>query len=92
MEMQAINVEKKRLMNNWSSSLVGMKQRDEAYIATQELLRCEMGRQPWERAQVVCTGGFQKGQRGFWHVYSSMCRICQAEQVCCSKAHNKVKG
>ncbi|XP_064891209.1 coiled-coil domain-containing protein 40 isoform X1 [Columba livia] len=38
MEMQAINVEKKRLMNNWSSSLVGMKQRDEAYIATQELL------------------------------------------------------
>lgn len=42
MEMQAINVEKKRLMNSWSSSLVGMKQRDEAYVATQELLRYEI--------------------------------------------------
>ncbi|NWU70213.1 CCD40 protein, partial [Pterocles burchelli] len=38
MEVQAINVEKKRLMNHWNSSLAGMKQRDEAYIAAQELL------------------------------------------------------
>ncbi|NXR00108.1 CCD40 protein, partial [Sagittarius serpentarius] len=38
MEVQAVNMEKKRLMNHWNSSLAGMKQRDEAYIATQELL------------------------------------------------------
>uniref|UniRef100_A0A8C8B1D3 Coiled-coil domain containing 40 n=1 Tax=Otus sunia TaxID=257818 RepID=A0A8C8B1D3_9STRI len=38
-EVQAINVEKKRLMNHWNSSLAGMKQRDEAYVAAQELLR-----------------------------------------------------
>ncbi|NXK48255.1 CCD40 protein, partial [Chauna torquata] len=38
MEVQAINMEKKRLMNHWTNSLAGMKQRDEAYIATQELL------------------------------------------------------
>nr|XP_047906272.1 coiled-coil domain-containing protein 40 isoform X2 [Anser cygnoides] len=38
MEVQAINVEKKRLMNHWTDSLAGMKQRDEVYIATQELL------------------------------------------------------
>ncbi|KAM9208036.1 coiled-coil domain-containing protein 40-like [Leptosomus discolor] len=37
-EVQAINMEKKRLMNHWNSSLAGMKQRDEAYIATQALL------------------------------------------------------
>ncbi|KAM9207922.1 coiled-coil domain-containing protein 40-like, partial [Leptosomus discolor] len=29
MEVQAINMEKKRLMNHWNSSLAGMKQRDE---------------------------------------------------------------
>ncbi|NWR82279.1 CCD40 protein, partial [Furnarius figulus] len=38
MEVQAINMEKKRLINYWNSSLAGMKQRDEAYVATQELL------------------------------------------------------
>ncbi|KAM6245384.1 coiled-coil domain-containing protein 40 isoform 2-T2 [Porphyrio hochstetteri] len=38
MEVQAINMEKKRLMNHWNSSLAGLKQRDEAYMATQELL------------------------------------------------------
>ncbi|KFP89550.1 Coiled-coil domain-containing protein 40, partial [Apaloderma vittatum] len=38
MEVQAINMEKKRLMKHWNSSLAGMKQRDEAYVATQELL------------------------------------------------------
>ncbi|NXY91296.1 CCD40 protein, partial [Alcedo cyanopectus] len=38
MEVQAINVEKKQLMNYWNSSLAGVKQRDEAYSAAQELL------------------------------------------------------
>ncbi|NWV42285.1 CCD40 protein, partial [Grantiella picta] len=38
LEVQAINMEKKRLMEHWNSSLAGMKQRDEAYIVTQELL------------------------------------------------------
>ncbi|NXP23302.1 CCD40 protein, partial [Scytalopus superciliaris] len=38
LEVQAINMEKKRLINYWNSSLAGMKQRDEAYVATQELL------------------------------------------------------
>ncbi|XP_031454780.1 coiled-coil domain-containing protein 40 [Phasianus colchicus] len=38
MEVQAINMEKKRLMNHWTNSLAGLKQRDEAYIAAQELL------------------------------------------------------
>ncbi|NXJ82737.1 CCD40 protein, partial [Trogon melanurus] len=38
MEVQAINMEKQRLMKHWNSSLAGMKQRDEAYAATQELL------------------------------------------------------
>ncbi|NWY46904.1 CCD40 protein, partial [Sylvia atricapilla] len=38
LEVQAINMEKKKLMDQWNSSLAGMKQRDEAYIVTQELL------------------------------------------------------
>nr|XP_009680965.1 PREDICTED: coiled-coil domain-containing protein 40 isoform X4 [Struthio camelus australis] len=38
MEVQAINMEKKRLMNHWNSSLAGMRQRDEAYAAMQDLL------------------------------------------------------
>ncbi|KFP80681.1 Coiled-coil domain-containing protein 40, partial [Acanthisitta chloris] len=45
LEIQAINMEKKRLMNHWNSSLAGMKQRDEAYVAIQELLskyRCDL--------------------------------------------------
>lgn len=32
-------MEKKRLMEHWNISLAGMKQRDEAYVVTQELLR-----------------------------------------------------
>lgn len=39
LEVQAINMEKKKLMEHWNSSLAGMKQRDEAYVVTQELLR-----------------------------------------------------
>ncbi|KFV65339.1 Coiled-coil domain-containing protein 40, partial [Dryobates pubescens] len=38
MEIQAINMEKKRLMKHWNNSLAGMKQKDEAYVAAQELL------------------------------------------------------
>ncbi|NXG80075.1 CCD40 protein, partial [Baryphthengus martii] len=38
MEVQAIHMEKKRLVSYWNSSLAGMKQRDEAYNAAQELL------------------------------------------------------
>ncbi|NXA55768.1 CCD40 protein, partial [Nothocercus julius] len=37
-EVQAINMEKKRLINHWNISLTGMRQRDEAYAAMQELL------------------------------------------------------
>lgn len=39
LEVQAINMEKKKLMDHWNSSLAGMKQRDEAYVVSQELLR-----------------------------------------------------
>ncbi|NWT15216.1 CCD40 protein, partial [Vireo altiloquus] len=38
LEVQAISMEKKRLMDHWNSSLAGMKQRDEAYVVSQELL------------------------------------------------------
>ncbi|NWW02839.1 CCD40 protein, partial [Oreocharis arfaki] len=38
LEVQAINMEKKKLMDHWNSSLAGMKQRDEAYVVSQELL------------------------------------------------------
>ncbi|NXL92506.1 CCD40 protein, partial [Alectura lathami] len=38
LEVQAVSMEKKRLVSHWASSLAGMKQRDEAYIAAQELL------------------------------------------------------
>ncbi|NXS86263.1 CCD40 protein, partial [Erpornis zantholeuca] len=38
LEVQAINMEKKRLMDHWNCSLAGMKQRDEAYVVSQELL------------------------------------------------------
>ncbi|NXX97643.1 CCD40 protein, partial [Centropus bengalensis] len=38
MEIQAINMEKKQLISHWNNSLIGMKQRDEACAAAQELL------------------------------------------------------
>ncbi|XP_028912869.1 coiled-coil domain-containing protein 40 isoform X2 [Ornithorhynchus anatinus] len=38
-EIETINLEKKQLMNQWSSSLVGMKRRDEAFTAVREALR-----------------------------------------------------
>ena len=38
-EMEAIRFEKKQLMQQWKSSLLGMQRRDEALQATQEALR-----------------------------------------------------
>ncbi|XP_044530265.1 coiled-coil domain-containing protein 40 [Gracilinanus agilis] len=38
-EIDSINLEKKHLFQNWSTSLVGMKHRDEAYNAISEALR-----------------------------------------------------
>ncbi|XP_038598055.1 coiled-coil domain-containing protein 40 [Tachyglossus aculeatus] len=39
LEIETINLEKKQLVNQWSSSLVGMKRRDEAFTAVREALR-----------------------------------------------------
>ncbi|XP_013361448.1 PREDICTED: coiled-coil domain-containing protein 40 isoform X2 [Chinchilla lanigera] len=42
MEIDAINVEKKHILQQWATSLVGMKNRDEAHRAILEVLReCE---------------------------------------------------
>ncbi|XP_053157857.1 coiled-coil domain-containing protein 40 isoform X2 [Hemicordylus capensis] len=38
-EIQAIHLEKKQLLHQWTVSLTGMKRRDEAYAAMQEALR-----------------------------------------------------
>ncbi|XP_076137256.1 coiled-coil domain-containing protein 40 [Alosa pseudoharengus] len=38
MEMEALEVENKQLMQQWNSSLLGMKKRDEAYTAMQDAL------------------------------------------------------
>ncbi|XP_004374423.1 coiled-coil domain-containing protein 40 [Trichechus manatus latirostris] len=40
MEIDAINMEKKRILQQWATSLVGMKHRDEAHRTIQEALRC----------------------------------------------------
>ena len=37
--MESIRFEKKQLMQQWKSSLIGMQRRDEALQATQEALR-----------------------------------------------------
>lgn len=39
MEIEAICLEKKQLLQQWNSSLIGMTRRDEAYSAIQEALR-----------------------------------------------------
>lgn len=39
MEMDSLIMEKKQLLQQWNSSLVGMKRRDEAYTTLQEELR-----------------------------------------------------
>ncbi|XP_053562392.1 coiled-coil domain-containing protein 40 [Bombina bombina] len=38
MEIEAIGLEKKHLLQQWNSSLIGMRRRDEAYAAIQEAL------------------------------------------------------
>ena len=39
MEIEAINLEKKQLFQQWNSSLIGMRRRDEAHSAMQEALK-----------------------------------------------------
>eukprot|EP00061_Rhincodon_typus_P013528 g39952.t1 len=39
MEIEAIGYEKKQLIEQWTSSLIGMQRRDEAYAAMQEAVR-----------------------------------------------------
>lgn len=58
LEVQAINMEKKKLMEHWNSSLAGMKQRDEAYVVTQELLRYGLKPGPED------TSGLGRGDSG----------------------------
>ena len=41
METEAIEVEKKQLMQNWTSCLIGMKRRDEAYSQMNDAIRFE---------------------------------------------------
>ncbi|MEE6528445.1 hypothetical protein FKM82_030748, partial [Ascaphus truei] len=38
MEIETIGLEKKQLFQQWTSSLIGMRRRDEAYAAIQEAL------------------------------------------------------
>lgn len=59
LEVQAINMEKKKLMEHWNSSLAGMKQRDEAYVVTQELLR--YGLKQALRTPQIWAGGILEG-------------------------------
>ena len=39
MEIDSINLEKKQLFQQWNSSLIGMRRRDEAHSAMQEALK-----------------------------------------------------
>ena len=41
LETQAIEVEKKQLLQNWTSCLIGMKRRDEAYSQMNDAIRFE---------------------------------------------------
>lgn len=50
MEIDTINVEKKRILQQWATSLVGMKHRDEAHRTIQEALR-------YGRSFGCCLGG-----------------------------------
>jgi hypothetical protein len=58
MEIEAISMEKKRILQQWATSLVGMKHRDEAHRTIREALR--YGRRgstaPWGR-QLRVPGG-----------------------------------
>ncbi len=43
METEAIEIEKKQLMQNWNSCLIGIRRRDEAYAQMNEAIRfCNM--------------------------------------------------
>ncbi|XP_051792457.1 coiled-coil domain-containing protein 40 isoform X1 [Erpetoichthys calabaricus] len=57
MEMEAIGIEKKQILNQWNSTLIGMRRRDEAYTAMQEALR-----QARQRVQSLITeaDGYKK--------------------------------
>lgn len=39
MECEAIDIEKKQLMQNWTSCLIGMKRRDEAYSQMNDAIK-----------------------------------------------------
>lgn len=54
-------MEKKKLMDHWNSSLAGMKQRDEAYVVTQELLRYGLKVSPEDTSD----SGRRDSRRGF---------------------------
>lgn len=63
-------MEKKRLMEHWNSSLAGMKQRDEAYVVTQELLRYGLKADPEDTSDLSrrdSRRGFQRVSCGVWH-------------------------
>ena len=53
--VQAIEVEKKQLYQQWTSSLIGMKRRDEAHAAMQEALSYVLR---WELSWYFCLGAF----------------------------------
>ena len=44
MEMDSLAMERKHLLQQWNSSLVGMRRRDEAFTAMQEALRSGLTR------------------------------------------------
>lgn len=84
-------MEKKRLMEHWNISLAGMKQRDEAYVVTQELLRYSRTPGPEGTSGLGRRDSRRDSRRGF-QCGSCVGRVCQAEKVSCSKLHNKFKG
>lgn len=43
MEMQSLVMVRKQLLQQWNSSLMGMRRRDEAFNAMQEAVRWELG-------------------------------------------------
>ncbi len=45
MEMESLLMARKQLLQQWSSSLVGMRRRDEAFSAMQEAVRWEWGQE-----------------------------------------------
>lgn len=76
-------MEKKKLMDHWNSSLAGMKQRDEAYVVTQELLRYGLKPGPEDTSDL----GRRDSRRGFQGVWSP-----GGFSRACAQVHNKFKG